>query len=206
MKIDIWFPDNSSQSCGGSLLDPGRVLTAGHCLFSGGEKFVVARLILGAHNVQDLTSGDELFIGVPPEDVIIHPNYHSPLKSNDIAMVFILHPEDQADIKNHPKIHPVCLPSPSSHQDLDGKSAVAVGWGQTSLHGPPSTVLLEVDLTIVSLEECQRSYSATRYSDSIDEKVICAGLGDRKGDTCKGWKIRCKFYVAQIKTVMMAGL
>ena len=188
VKIDTWFPDNRKQTCGGSLLDPARVITTASCFFSisGGKKFVRARLTLGAHNVQDLT-GDEKVIYATPTDVIIHPDYRSPgLKSNDIAIVFIPHPEDQAEIKKHPKIGPICLPSPASYQDLDGKSAVAVGWGQTGFHDPPSPVLLEVDLTIVSLEECQKSYSATRFSDSVDDTVICAGRGDRTGDTCKG--------------------
>ena len=47
---------------------------AGHFFFSvsGGEKFVEARLTLGADNVQDIT-GDEGINSVPPADVIIHP-------------------------------------------------------------------------------------------------------------------------------------
>ena len=139
MKIDTWFPDNTEQTCGGSLLDPGRVLTTAGCFFSvsGGEKFVKARLTLGAHNVEDPT-GDEKVIDATPADVIIHPDYHSPgLQSNNIAIILILHPED---------------------------------------------------LTIVPLEECRNSYSVTKFSDSIDDKVICAGIGDRIGDTCKGMK------------------
>ena len=176
--------------CGGSLIDSYRILTTGSCFFSGDVKFQSATLTFGAHVIPVPDVGDELIIGVPPDDVIIHPDYNRPHpKSNDIAIVFLMHTEDQADIKNHPKINPICLPSLPPYQDLDGNFTVAVGWGQTSLHGPPSPVLLEVDLTIVSLEECRNSYSATDYSDSINNKVICAGRGDRIGDTCKGWKI-----------------
>ena len=175
--------------CGGSLIDDTRIVTAAHCFFSGNMKFQSATLTLGAHNTRDYT-GDEVFIPATPADVIIHPDYKIPsLKSNDIAIVFILHPEDQAEITNHPKISPICLPNPPPYQDHDGTYAVAVGWGKTSLLGPPSPVLLEVDLTIVSLVECRNSYSATEHSriflSSID-KVICAGRGDRKEDTCKG--------------------
>ena len=193
MHITISFPRNSnkrSQMCGGSLIDNGRIISAAHCFFSGNVKFQSATLTFGGHNTSDYT-GDEVFVPATPEDVVIHPNYQSPgLKSNDIAIVFILNPEDQADIKNHPAISPICLPGPPPYQDHAGAYAVAVGWGKTSLHGPPSPVLLEVDLTIVSLEECRDSYSETEYSriflTSLDDTIICAGRGDRKGDTCKG--------------------
>ena len=109
------FPRNSnkrSQMCGGSLIDNGRIISAAHCFFSGNVKLQSATLTFGAHNTSDYT-GDEVFVPATPEDVVIHPNYQSPgLKSNDIAIVFILNPEDQADIKTHPAISPICLPGP----------------------------------------------------------------------------------------------
>ena len=193
VHIEIAYPhEDETRMCGGTLIDDTRVLTAGHCFFSHGVKFSYATLTFGAHKIPVPHNGDEVIIGgVPPAEVIIHPDYHSPgLKSNDIAIVFILFEEDQEDIRNHPKISPICLPSPSPYQDLDAKFAVAVGWGKIALQGPPSPVLLEVDLTIVSLEECRSSYSATNFSrtflSSVDENIICAGRGDRRGDTCKG--------------------
>ena len=171
-------------------MDSKRILTAAHCFFSGAVKFHYATLTLGGHVIPAPDTGDEVIIAVTPSDVIIHPDYQRPgLKSNDIAIVFILYEEDQADLKNHPKISPICLPSPS-HQAHDDKPAVAVGWGKTSPHSETSPVLLEVDLTVVSLEECRDRWSATEYSrtylSSIDDTVVCAGRKDRIGDTCKG--------------------
>ena len=150
-------------------------------------KFHYATLTLGAHVIP--ASGDEVITVATPSDVIIHPDYRSPgLKLNDIAIVFIRDSEDQENIMYHPKISPICLPSPSFDQAHDGKFAVAVGWGKKALNGPTSPVLLEVDLTIVSLKECRDIWSASEYSRNfLSPTVICAGRKDRIGDTCKGW-------------------
>ena len=193
MYIAISYPSSSNkkpQMCGGSLIDKTRVITAAHCFYTGGVKFQQALLTLGAHNIKN-HNGREVFIPATPEDVIIHPNYQSPgPKSHDIAIVFLLHPEDQEEMRNHAHISPVCLPNPPPYQDHNGMNTVAVGWGKTGFHAPPSPVLQEVDLTIVSLEDCRDSYSADEYYRtflrSIDNTVICAGRGSRTGDTCKG--------------------
>ena len=98
---------------------------------------------------------------------------------SDIALIFL---NEAVDFK-HPSIQPICLPEASFHV-LAGQITVATGWGRTSVDGPRATVLQEVSLEVVAQPQCQTAYSGTRHT--VDDDMMCAGRGDRQGDTCEG--------------------
>jgi hypothetical protein len=59
---------------------------------------------------------------------------------------------------------------------------VATGWGVTAQNGPPSDVLNEVTVPILSNKECR----TTSYGNKkITDNMICAGFPEGKKDSCQ---------------------
>ena len=56
----------------------------------------------------------------------------------------------------------------------------AIGWGVTSQKGGQATVLQEVDLHIISRDDCN-----LRYRNAITKNMICAGHQEGGKDTCQ---------------------
>jgi hypothetical protein len=63
-----------------------------------------------------------------------------------------------------------------------GKIGTASGWGTTQEDGKPSCVLREVDVPIMSNEDCRK----TNYTEQmITDNMMCAGYADGKKDSCQ---------------------
>ena len=57
------------------------------------------------------------------------------------------------------KVSPVCLPAFSQRfQDYAGQVATVTGWGTTASGGSPSNTLQEVQVTVISNEDCTDAY------------------------------------------------
>lgn len=64
----------------------------------------------------------------------------------------------------------------------EGKSAIASGWGTLKESGKPACILQEVELPVMSNEECkQTNYSASMISDNM----LCAGYPEGLKDSCQ---------------------
>lgn len=87
---------------------------------------------------------------------------------------------------NSERIRPICLPlfEPLRSQDLIGYAPFVAGWGSTIYQGPQSSYLRDVQLPIISLQECAQNYKLHFPNQQFDDRVICAGYGGR--DTCQG--------------------
>lgn len=76
-----------------------------------------------------------------------------------------------------------------------GRIAIASGWGTLKEDGKPSCILQEVDVPVISNEECRNTnYSAKMISDNM----MCAGYPQiGKKDSCQVsliLNIRISFY------------
>ena len=81
-----------------------------------------------------------------------HPKYNHDNADYDFAILFLSSP-----LTFSSTIAPVCLPA--SIQSLyTGQVATVTGWGLTSSDGSPASTLQEVDVNVISNEECSDYY------------------------------------------------
>jgi secreted trypsin-like serine protease len=144
-----------------------------------GEDFFVK---LGGHDLRNSGEFYEVVEATP------HENYRTWRRYNDIALFKLA---KKIDFSN-PNVRPVCFPSEDmDKQDLTGQNATVIGWGTTSFGGDIAKNLMEVQVPIVSNEECDKSYSsvegsAVSYPEGINHNFICAGAPEGGKDSCQG--------------------
>ncbi|XP_069702042.1 uncharacterized protein [Periplaneta americana] len=178
LKKDV---QESVYVCGGTLIDNLHILTAAHCVktYNGQD----LRVRLGEWDVNH----DVEFYPYEERDVAnvhIHPEFYAGTLYNDIAVLKLTHPIDTV---RSPHIAPACLPDQNS--DYTGSRCWTTGWGKDAFgdYGKYQNILKEVDVPIVSFQQCQLQLQQTRlgYDYKLHPGMICAG-GEEGKDACKG--------------------
>ncbi|XP_047485380.1 uncharacterized threonine-rich GPI-anchored glycoprotein PJ4664.02-like isoform X2 [Penaeus chinensis] len=161
---------NSQYLCGGAIIKERWILTAAHCFYDrSGNKATGVEVRYGSIDINSGTS-------VTASRFIDHPQYNRTTQANDIGVVELPHPLNYQGAAN---IQPICL---GQEEDIpfEGK-AIATGWGSTSFQGPQSSTLLEVELDVITIAECQTKLVTLPPN---PENVLCALTSFK--DTCKG--------------------
>merc|ERR1712212_1177851 len=163
---------SGSLMCGGSIVAPGYVISAAHCEYSYPSRLTVT---VGDITLSQTESDEQVFAVVTQTP---HEDYNPSLYINDI-MILTLQGEAMATAAVQ------WVPLPDAGADVAvGTMCTVYGWGTTSSGGSISDSLRQVDVPVVSNDDCDQYIY---YRGRIYPGMICMGYpADGGKDSCQG--------------------
>jgi len=167
-QVGLTTASGRTPFCGGSLISNKEVLTAGHCITSGQDIYVV----VGEHDVTKPDGEKKVKVC----GINNHPQYSG--VQYDYSVLTLC--EEVAFTED---VAPVCLPTTSGRgSEYEGVNSVVSGWGTLSSGGSQPSVLMEADVVTMSNSECSGNYGYNSWD--LTNQMICANNPGK--DSCQG--------------------
>ena len=169
----VSLSDSYGHFCGGSLIAEDVVLSAAHCDPSGKGNY---NAVVGRHGHDD-TDGQELTVA----NALPHPDYDGGTTDNDFMLIFLKESANTTTTF-------VSLNSDATTPEV-GANVTVMGWGDVDASNAQKLAddLMEVDVNVISNEECEKSDGEFgSYEDSITSNMLCAREEGGGEDSCQG--------------------
>ncbi|KAJ1962116.1 hypothetical protein GGI12_002840 [Dipsacomyces acuminosporus] len=165
--------DNQHFLCGGALIAPDLIVTAGHCLMDNANNAVSPRNVAIGFGSYDRAAQRI----VMASDLVVHPRYNGETIENDIALIKI------PALKLGPSLSTIGIytgPLPPS------TNLTTMGWGKTVSDNPNSisNTLLSVNVEVGDKKHC--GMINPEYADSNGPKICTINSLTPGKDSCQG--------------------
>jgi secreted trypsin-like serine protease len=181
-KGELGGNDVNLYACGASLIAPGVVLTAAHCVKDFVEDPSVLKVRCGEWDTQQVIEPRRHEDRIA-YDISIHPLFNPRNLQNNVALIHL-----DGEFVLQPHINTICLPD-QHYDDFFSNECFATGWGKDKFgkEGEYQVIMKQVKMDLVEHSECQDILRTTRLGKRfrLDESFLCAG-GIPGKDTCKG--------------------
>ncbi|KAH9497055.1 uncharacterized protein LOC124493735 [Dermatophagoides farinae] len=175
------FVQVGGSRCGGALVGPAHVVTAGHCVARSQHNPSSIRVTLGDYILHSEIESlpHEVFT---VSEVKLHPNFRFTPQADryDVAVLVL-----DRSVQYRENIMPICLPPKDTI--YIGRMSYVAGWGalQAGSKLRPK-VLQHVPVPVIENNICENWHKQRGINIKIYDEMMCAGYETGGKDACQG--------------------